>query len=209
MSAMNQLKLQLIGQNLVPSFYLRYALERGLNRWKRRKVAAIPHLMKQKVVLSYAGASGARVFVETGTHYGFMLEACLQHFDRLISIEVEPHFHRRATRIFKKQPRVSVLRGDSAEFLPALLADIRCPCLFWLDAHFSGGLTGRARLNTPIRKELETILDHPYRHTILIDDANCFDGTDDYPHMKWIDEVARRGGYEISVADNIIRLLSF
>ncbi len=209
MCALNQIKLQLVARNLLPEALLRRSLEQNLEEWERRREGPFPHLLKQKIVRRYAAASGARVFVETGTYYGFMLRACLGYFDELISIEIEPHFYRRARRIFENHANVSVLYGNSGELLPGVLAGIRRPSLFWLDAHYSGGLTGRAELETPIRRELEAILSHPYRHTILIDDANCFDGTHDYPQIAWIETVAReRGGYSLSVSDNIIRLVT-
>jgi hypothetical protein len=208
MSTLGQFKLALLERNLVPVTFVRYALKQNLEQWKRKQSGPFPHLLKQLIVQRYAAASGARVFIETGTYYGLMLQACLSYFDKLVSIEIEPHFYRRAQRIFKRHPSVTLLHGDSAKLLPELLATIRCPCLFWLDAHYSGGLTGRASVETPIRCELESVLNHPYRHTILIDDANCFDGTHDYPQVNWIENMAGDMGYSASVSDNIVRLVT-
>jgi len=164
--------------------------------------------MKQRIVLDYAAVSETRVFIETGTYYGNMLQACLGHFDKLISFEIESHFYRRAQKVFGRMSNVTLVHGDSGELLPKILCMIKCPCLFWLDAHYSCGLTGRAKLETPIRSELEAILSHTHRHTILIDDASSFDGMHDYPKIAWIDEVARKAGYSWSVSDNIIRLIA-
>jgi hypothetical protein len=200
--------LTLVARNLVPVAFLRHALEQNLEQWERKHAGPFPHLLKQRIVRRYAASSGARVFVETGTYYGFMLQACLGYFDKLVSIEIEPHFYRRAQKIFKGHSHVTLLHGDSAELLPKLLAGIRRPCLFWLDAHYSGGLTGKAELETPIRREFEAILNHPHRHTILIDDANCFDGTHDYPEIAWIEKAARDRGYSMSLSDNIIRVVA-
>lgn len=209
MSALAQIKLELVARNLVPVAFLRHTLEQNLKQWERKHTGPFPHLLKQRIVRRYAASSGARIFIETGTYYGFMLQACLGYFDKLISIEIEPHFYRRARKLFENHANVSVLYGNSCELLPGVLAGIRQPSLFWLDAHYSGGLTGKAELETPIRRELEAILSHPYRHTILIDDANCFDGTHDYPQIAWIETVAREsGGYSLSVSDNIIRLVA-
>jgi hypothetical protein len=207
-STLAQIKLKLVARNFVPVAFLRHALKQNLEQWERKQAGPFPHLLKQRIVRRYAAASGARVFVETGTYYGFMLQACSGLFDRLVSIEIEPHFYRRAQRIFNRHSNVTLLHGDSTELLPEFLATIRCPCLFWLDAHYSGGLTGKADIETPIRRELEAILDHSHRHTILIDDASSFDGTHDYPQIAWIEKVARCSGYSVSVYDNIIRLVA-
>ena len=206
MSTLAQIKLALVERNWVPVAFLRHALKQDLEHWERSQAGPLPHLLKQQIVRRYAAASGARVFIETGTYYGFMVQACLGDFDRLFSIEIEPHFYRRAQRLFKPHSNVTLLHGDSAKLLPALLATIRCPCLFWLDAHYSGGLTGKADIETPIGRELETICSHPFQHTVLIDDANCFDGTHDYPEITRIEKMARNSGYTMSSSDNIIRL---
>jgi len=48
---------------------------------------------------------------------------------------------------------------------------------------------------------------HGHRHTVLIDDANCFDGTRGYPALEWIEELAQQSGYSMAVSEDIIRLI--
>jgi hypothetical protein len=192
--------------DLIPDAWTQYCLEQDLRRWEREKRPPFPHLLKQRIVLDYAASCGAQVFIETGTYYGNMLEACFDHFDQLVSCEIEKHFYRRAQRRFRHKSKVKVLHGDSGKLLPDLLRPIKCSCLFWLDAHYSCGLTGTAEMETPIACELEAILRHPYGHTILIDDASSFAGTNDYPTIAWVEQAARRAGYSFAVSDNIIRL---
>lgn len=206
MSLQNHLKLTLVEHNLVPQSLLRRRQKQELKTWERKGGGYFPHLLKQQIVLENAAAAGAGIFVETGTYYGLMLQACLQHFDLLYSIEVEPHFYRRACRVFGRRREVTLFHGDSADLLPPLLNTIGSPCLFWLDAHYSGGLTGQAKVETPIRSELEAIFNHPCKHVVLIDDADCFDGTHDYPEVQWISETAMAHGYAFSRDHNVIRL---
>lgn len=208
MPFLDRIKLKLVQFDLIPDAWIRYRLGRDLQRWQRERVGPVPHLLKQRVVLEYAALSRARVFVETGTYYGDMLQACLDHFDQLISLEIEKHFYQRAWRRLQRDPKVTLLHGDSGKLLPEVLRRIDRPCVFWLDAHYSCGLTGKAELETPICSELEAILSHPVRHTILIDDANAFDGTHDYPTLAWIENTARRTGYSMSLSQNIIRLVT-
>lgn len=206
MSILNGIKLKLVQFDLIPDAWIGYRLRQDLRRWERERIGPVPHLLKQRVVLTYAALSKARVLIETGTYYGSMLQACLDHFDHLISFEIERHFYRRAERRLRGNPKVTLLYGDSGKLLPELLRTIDHPCVFWLDAHYSCGLTGKAELETPIRRELEAILGHPHRHTILIDDANAFDGTHDYPTIGWIENTARNAGYSMSLSQNIIQL---
>ena len=59
---------------------------------------------------------------------------------------------------------VYILQGDSTHVLSAILGKISQPCLFWLDAHCSGGQTARGELETPIMWELSCILiEFPYK----------------------------------------------
>ena len=58
-------------------------------------------------------------------------------------------------------PHVTIFQGDSATVLPKLLATIQEPCLFWLDGHYSGGITALGKSITPILDELQTISPTP------------------------------------------------
>jgi len=55
-----------------------------------------------------------------------------------------------------------------------------------LDAHFSGGITSKGDLETPIVTELSHILTHPCAadHVVLIDDARLFVGANDYSTLE-------------------------
>ena len=115
--------------------------------------------------------------VETGTFLGAMVEASRDTFTRIISIELDAKLHRQAQRKFARFAHITILRGDSAAVLPEVLKGLSEPCLFWLDGHFSGGITAKSDVETPILQELAAILRHPIKgHVILIDDARAFTG---------------------------------
>jgi hypothetical protein len=102
---------------------------------------------------------------------------------------------------------VTILEGDSGVLLPDVLAERQEPCLFWLDGHYSAGVTARGDLETPILKELDAILSHPWPDVVLVDDARCF-GQGDYPSIDGIRAMVadRRPKWSVSVADDIIRI---
>jgi hypothetical protein len=62
------------------------------------------------------------------------------------------------------------------------------PALFYLDGHYSGGITARAAKDTPIYEELSHIFEHDPRHVIVIDDARCFGRDPDYPSLHELRE---------------------
>ncbi|HPV52071.1 MAG TPA: hypothetical protein PLN37_08320, partial [Smithella sp.] len=143
---------------------------------KGRPVPA-PHAVKQAIVKEYEAKYRQPVFIETGTYMGEMIDAVLNLFPKIISIEFDLKLAQRAKNKYSSMRHVTILQGDSGTLLPELLAGIKEPCLFWLDAHYSGGVTGQADSETPIVKEIKSILEHPCSdHVILIDDAREFTG---------------------------------
>jgi hypothetical protein len=147
--------------------------------------------------------------VETGTYFGDMLQAVRGAFSRLYSVEVDARLYERAVRRFRDDSSVTIVHGDSADVLPQLLNSINEPALFWLDAHYSGGITAKGKSATPVLRELTAIIarDKP-AHVILVDDAQCFGTWSGYPSVAEVVELVRviRPDYKVIVQDDIIRI---
>lgn len=181
---------------------------REMSSWRRAgSPVPPPDSFKQTVVRNYGRRFHLRTFIETGTYLGDMVEAQRRHHRRVLSIELASALCRDATIRFAKARNVTILEGDSGELLPGILVGIEEPCLFWLDGHYSAGVTARGTLETPILQELETIFTHPHEHVILVDDARCF-GAGDYPTLDVLREMtaSRRPDWAIEVEDDIIRI---
>jgi len=185
-------------------------LMKKFRRWKAEgAVAPMPNWGKQSVVIDYIKRFMPRVFVETGTYKGKMVYAVMPFVGEIYSIELDRiHFQRAASR-FAGYPHIHILQGQSGEVLPRVLADIDEACLFWLDAHWSGGSTARADLETPIMQEMRCILSHRKArdHVVLIDDACCFTGEHDYSALKTLERFVLdvRPDWIFEVKDDIIR----
>jgi len=143
----------------------------------------VTHKIKQNTIQKYAKENHYQVFVETGTYLGDMVEAQKNHFKKLISIELGEELFLNAVNRFEEYSHVQILKGDSGIVLKKLLKEISEPALFWLDGHYSSGITAKSDKNTPIIEELKTILSSPFNHGILIDDARLFTGQNDYPSI--------------------------
>jgi hypothetical protein len=178
-----------------------------VRRWERRgRPVPPPPLVKRRTLRCYARRHGLRTFVETGTFYGDTAAAIRSQVDTVITIEISPQLAADARRRFERDRQVRVLEGDSGRLLPEVLNDLSHATLFWLDGHYSGGVTGRGDTDTPVRAELAAIFRHAVRgHVILIDDARHFDGRA-YPSLDEIAELARSADYRFEVRDDIIRL---
>ncbi|MCK5175409.1 MAG: hypothetical protein KAR47_18590 [Planctomycetes bacterium] len=186
-------------------------LERKYAVWKEKgAVLPMPPLGKQMVLEEYAARFSPPVFVETGTYKGDMVYAMLNKFEKMYSIELDEVLFAKAQRKFAGYEHVSIMCGQSGAVLPDVLKGISQACMFWLDAHYSGGCTAKGELDTPILQELRCILAHPNArdHIILIDDAREFTGGNDYPTVEGLSRFITDTcpGRTIEVKDDIIRV---
>lgn len=169
-----------------------------------------PHLIKEKTVKEYAKKYNLHTLIETGTFEGDMISAVKKRFKTIHSIELDHTLYEKSAKRFSEYSDIHLHCGDSGVVLPQILNDIGEPCLFWLDAHYSGGITAKGETETPIMKELKIIFDHPLfeKHLILIDDARCFNGTGDYPAIDRVKEyvLKRSGKCGFTVFQDIIRI---
>jgi hypothetical protein len=193
------------------TFNDKYLLHQKWHSWVwmlRGRRQPPPSAVKQRIVDRYAGQYGLKVLIETGTHYGDMVAALRMRFTRIDSIEIYKPLYLKSLERFAGAEHVYLHHGDSEKILPAILAALAEPALFWLDAHYSGEGTGKGNLDTPILKELKFILAHPLKHVILIDDARLFVGRDGYPGVSALRDFLNRQSpdKQFVVQDDIIRI---
>ena len=91
-----------------------------------------------------------------------------------------------------------------------MLQELKEPAIFWLDGHYSGGITARIEKYSPIEEELQTL--RHYRESaplILIDDARGFLGEHGYPTLEELEARTKIDfpGYHFSVDEDIIRIV--
>jgi len=167
-----------------------------------------PDTVKHVIVKEYAKQHRARIFIETGTYLGDMVWAVKDNFYKIYSVELSTELYERAKRKFSRYKHISIFKGDSSKVLPEILSQIEEPCLFWLDGHYSEGITATGEKETPILEELKHIFNHPIEdHIILIDDARCFTGYGDYPNIEELKAVllSRYPDNAFNIEDDIIR----
>ena len=165
-----------------------------------------PPPVKQKLIKDIQKEFNYKVLVETGTYLGYMVSAQKQNFKKIYSIELSDDLYKRAYNKFKRYDHINLIHGDSGEKMKEVLKDIDEPAIFWLDGHYSAGITAKGSLNCPIWKELDAIFSNRSDHIILIDDARDFIGANDYPTIKEIEDylLAKNPNYSVSVIDDII-----
>jgi hypothetical protein len=196
---------QILRESIFARSYLRQ--KRIVNWIKAGYPLPLPSELKQEAVLYHAVDRRLDVLVETGTFLGDMVFAQEPYFRKIYSIELSPELFERATARFRNSPKIRLLQGDSSVRLREVVAQLDSPSLFWLDGHYSGGITARGEKICPIYAELEHVFSSSYDHTILIDDARLFDGTDDYPTVDEIQRfIVERSQYRMRIENDIIIL---
>lgn len=168
------------------------------------------HSIKQKVINKYIADLNYSVFIESGTYLGDMIEAQKKQFQKLYSIEVVESLFTQAVKRFEADKHVTILLGDSGKVLHELLPQVKQSAIFWLDGHYSGGVTGMGELECPIYGELEAIINNlNYPQCVLIDDARLFVGANSYPTIKELEEYFFRKNvkFNLQISDDIIQIL--
>jgi hypothetical protein len=158
------------------NIYNNFKQFKELKSWgKRAYNSPSPHFIKQSCILrnSYKNST----WVETGTFLGQTTQLISQHCKFVYSIEPEPTLFKNAYEYFRQYDNVEIINGLSEKIFPDLLPKINGDVNFWLDGHYSAGITFKGPKDTPILEELSCIKDnlkHFNKVCILIDDVRCF-----------------------------------
>jgi hypothetical protein len=170
----------------------------------------LPPFIKRSIILRYALDHNCKTLVETGTQYGDTPWLFRNRFESIYTIELSPMLATMARARFRNLPHVNVVEGDSGLKLAELLPNLHSKAIFWLDGHYSAGLTARGSTDCPIFAELKSIASLckvPF--VVLIDDARCFGHDKDYPSLQELEAFVGglMPGYTMGVNNDIICLV--
>jgi hypothetical protein len=168
--------------------------------------------LPDQLVASLQRQCGLVRAVETGTFQGGGARQLAERFPEVLTIELSPEIQREAAARLADVPTVSSLLGDSREVL-AGLANPRLPTLYWLDGHWSGGITAGEGMECPLLDEIAAIAPGHPDDCILIDDARLFVASPPPPHdpaqwptlMEVFDALRRtRPGSHVTLVEDTI-----
>jgi hypothetical protein len=113
-------------------------------------------------------------FVETGTYQGETIFNLEPYFTKLITIEFDNIlFNHTKNRYIGN--KIDFILGDSSDVFKTLLPKINTNTIFFLDGHYSGGITGRSLKDCPLIEEITCINELFNDEAILIiDDYRLF-----------------------------------
>ena len=181
-----------------------------VGRWARGTATRgpLPALTKRAILVAALKHAELNAFVETGTFFGDTTHQFAKLGCTVYSVEVEPRLAALARRRFKDSANVHIVEGDSGTQLTNIIKALGAmPALFWLDGHFSAGPTGKGETDTPIMKELETILSLAAPASVVfVDDLWCFGVLPDYPKLEDVHRLlAARGAKDVATRDDLLQ----
>jgi hypothetical protein len=186
--------------------------KRYLEKWEKNgRPVPPPDIVKQKIIQEYQKKYGHSILLETGTYIGTMVQAQKKIFKKIISIELGLELFKKAKKRFAKDKNIEIVHGNSAEVLSEILKQINKPAIFWLDGHYSAGITAMGDKVSPVLEELEAIANSGnLNHIILIDDARCFTGNGGYPTIDQLTDLMQKKNdkYRFSIENDIIRFVA-
>lgn len=152
-----------------------------------------------------------QIFVEGGTYVGDTALKMSKIFDRVYNIEKSDAMFNIAMEKLKNISNVFMLKGDTRDHLRDIISN-NDNILYWLDAHWSGGLTYGENDECPLLDELEIIFSYDRNQVILIDDARLFLAPPPKPHnfVNWptiMDIVEKvQKNFKITIYEDVIFL---
>jgi len=136
----------------------------------------------KEIVLSLAAESGVKNFVETGTYQASSALWASGQFQQAYSIEAARPLYDQAVARFGHIPNLHFHHGDSRDCLRQIQQLLDGPALYWLDAHWSGGVTFGQGDECPVLSEIEQVNQGTADSIIMIDDARLFLSPPPKPH---------------------------
>lgn len=169
---------------------------RDMNSWKSKGyLDNSPQIVKESVFHEYGITNAA--WVETGTYKGTTTKFLCGKFPHVYTIEPGLDLYEEACTRFRGM-NVTLFNDVSENILPELLPTLSGNLNFWLDGHYSAGVTFKGQKDCPVEDELSAIeenLGNFDKLTILIDDVRCFlpsNAHSDYPSIDYLVDWARR-----------------
>jgi hypothetical protein len=133
-------------------------------------------LQLQRIMETEEWQGAYHTFYESGTFLADTTLAMRNYFDNIVSVEInEPLYMRAITTIFNSGAQnIHHYLGDSSKIMADILEPFQHPIVFFLDGHWSGGITGRGEKDCPLLDELEIIARRKFADIVIIDDLHLF-----------------------------------
>lgn len=145
-------------------------------------------LSKNMLAAGIALQAGKTLFVETGTFIGSGAYKIHSLFDNVWTVEADHQLHMAAKALFsaKEARNIVAMHGHSVHFLESFEQELANKAVFFVDAHYSTGITSKSYGTCPVVAEISTIVSRAPDALIVVDDVRTMDGRRGYPTLNEI-----------------------
>ena len=167
-----------------------------------------PSIPEPLLKIAASCLSSSAVAIETGTYLGNGTALLSRYFNKVVTIERDKDLAEKARNRFATNLDIQIVAGSSRDVLSKCIPVTNIPALFWLDAHFSGGITAGSDDKCPLLFEVSTILSQrsSLNTVIYIDDIRGATGVGGWPTITQISAEAIRNSYEAIIIDEVMVL---
>ena len=165
-----------------------------------------PSCINKALLAAHIGARHkCTTMVETGTYIGASSYLFSGVFNSVHTIEADPFLHSASSTLFSTlgSRNIHSHGGDSGAVLPVLARNLTEKTIFFLDGHYSGGITSKQYGFCPLMAELTGIFSSNLDSVIIIDDARDM-GNPQYPSLREIMSIIPEGRSAFIEYDQII-----
>ena len=145
-----------------------------------------PKYINKSILAAIIGIENKKkYFVETGTYIVQSTYNIHKLFKKVYTCEASKDLYEAAKQLFilTKSDDIEIYSGDSRLFLKSLSSKICNNSIFFLDAHYSKGITSRKYGTCPLIDELKIIFDKCSEGIIVVDDLRTMNGKNGYPNL--------------------------
>jgi hypothetical protein len=134
----------------------------------------MPAINQDFLTLLHDDYTKYKSFIETGTYFGETTFSVEPLFNTIYTIEVKENLYNDVKAKYNGN-KINFLLGDSSIVFESLLPTITEKSIFFLDGHWSAGITGKGAKDCPLIEEI-TYINNLYKHEgiIIIDDYRLF-----------------------------------
>jgi hypothetical protein len=147
--------------------------------WKARNYCPpSPQNIKTRILSSHSLDNA--IWIETGTYLGYTTLYLSKIAKSVISIEPQTELSDFAQKRLKRIKNIRIINSTSEESIATILENLSGPTCFWFDGHYSGDVTYKGSLISPIAHELDAVSAYKKRNTpivVFIDDFRLFVGS--------------------------------
>lgn len=139
----------------------------------------MPSLLKEDLTeildLTKTNLTDYKYFVETGTWMGETILRFENTFEKLFTIEVSEYVYNEFQKKNYDKNKIKSILGDSSEMIQFVVEQLDDKTIFFLDGHYSSGITGKGKKDVPLYEEITTINNNfNFECIIIIDDLRLF-----------------------------------